>query len=123
MLFRRQFVLAGFALTASTALADGLECRAIFRSVDQNGRVIEMIESIPVLQRFGVMTQYAIDHQGRHFHVSDDGGQTYLVQIVQPPDYTRGIVTRAAPDARGTLNVAEVNGHDVYKVECKKRER
>lgn len=118
MSFLRLSLVAASTLLSSISFAGALECRAIYRTLDENRRSIEQIQMMPVTQRIGTITQYALDHQGRHFHVSDDGGQTYLVQIVQPPDYTRGLVIRASPDAQGRLNASEVIGHTVYKIEC-----
>lgn len=113
-----QLVLAAFGAVAIAA--PDLECKAIYRTVDANDRLVEKVVQMPVVEQFTGYKRYSADHEGRHYTVGNEG-ETALVQIVKPPHYTHGLVMRAAPDAQGRLNLAEVEGRTVYKIECNRK--
>lgn len=113
-----QMMLATFGVVAIAA--PDLECKAIYRTVDATDRLVENNVPMPMVEQAGTFKRFSVDHQGRHYSVGFEG-DTALVQIVKPPNYTHGLVMRAAPDAQGRLNLAEVEGYTVYKIECTRR--
>ncbi|MBX3041144.1 MAG: hypothetical protein KF789_10615 [Bdellovibrionaceae bacterium] len=113
------FLTLTFAAAAAVATPD-ISCKAIYRTVE-NDRLIETVAAMPLADRTPGHERFSVDHEGRHFSVLLEGTTSALVQIVQPPNYTQGLVMRASPDAQGRLNLAEVLGYTVYKIECLKK--
>lgn len=115
-------ILLFLALVLSTTVVSArtLDCTAIYRTVIGRNSIEKAVE-MPVTLELNGLVQYSIDFEGRHFSVSEEAGQSHLVQITQPPDYTIGMVLRASPDSSGRLHLAEVNGFTVHKIECRQR--
>lgn len=99
--------------------SEALSCRAIFRTIIGN-QSVERSTEMPITLRLSGVSHHSIDFEGRHFFVAEEG-HTHLVQIVQPPHYTKGLVMRANPDHAGRLNLSEVDGNTLYKIECARK--
>ena len=110
-------------ISAQTALAGtgSLDCKAIFRTIDQsNGRTIEKIEPLKEVFNGADTFKYEVDLEGRAFSVLEQKDNSLLGQITQGPEYTKGVVNRGMPDTNGKFNLSDVNGFVVYRLECNK---
>ena len=114
--------MLALALSATIAQAASLECKAIFRELDSKGKEIEETAAMPVTFSLNGAVKYERDMAGKYYSVNTNGGGTFLMQIVAAPDYVKGSVFRGAPDREGRLNLAEVDGTRVHKIECRARD-
>jgi hypothetical protein len=112
--------LALFLTPAQAAPFSGtLQCQAIYRTLDAQGKGIEETAPMPVTFNQGGVVKYSASLEGRYFVLTEDGQDPSLLgQIVEEPDYHKGLVSRGNPDAQGRFTLSSVDGVTVYRLEC-----
>lgn len=115
-------LLSVLATAAVLATETGsLECKAVYRKTDPNtGRTTENVVNMPINYAAGGVIKYEADLEGRAFSLMEEKGSSFLGQITQGPDYTKGVVSRGLTDESGRFNLTDVDGFTVYRMECKK---
>jgi hypothetical protein len=124
-----KIVLTAAALfTASSALAE-LNCKATYRKVTTQNKVTENVVPLAMTMDQNGMQKFEADlEQGLYMSATymKDSNEVMLA-ITQAPDYTNGVITRAAlSDGRASLGqtVMETEKGErtgnllVYRVEC-----
>ena len=99
--------------------ASTYDCSAIYETIDANQKSIEEQAPMPKSFEDADSIRYEADLEGKSFSVVlDKASLDALIQITTAPDYTKGSVTHAHPDAQGRISLAEVNGVTVHKIVC-----
>jgi hypothetical protein len=110
-------LLAPIAHAADTG---SLECKAIYRTTDAQNHTTEKAADMGITFALGGTIKYEADLEGKHFSMMEEKGSSMLAQITTAPDYMKGVVSRAEPDSSGRINLTEVNGYTIYRMECHK---
>jgi hypothetical protein len=112
-------IVLALGLIASIAqAAPSVECKAIYRTLDEKRRSIEKEVPMPVVTTAGTLKKYSADLEGRHFSLIAEE-DTLLAQITVAPEYTKGIVSRGLFDKQGSFNLTDVIGPTIYRIECR----
>lgn len=97
-----------------------LNCRAIYRTLDDNQKSIEETSDLKLAFGGAGANRYETELQGKFFSVVADASNDLLVQITTAPNYTKGSVSKGQLDSNGRFSLAEVNGPTVHRLECRK---
>ncbi len=105
------FALPAFAETPS------LECRAIYRTLNERQQSVEEVAPLVLVSDFRGQRKYEAEVRGKAFFLTEEKGDLFG-QIVAGPEYTKGTVFRGAADSSGRFTATEVVGTTVYRLEC-----
>lgn len=96
-----------------------LNCRAIYRTLDENQKGTEESVELKVAFAGAGATRFEAELQGKFFSVVEDKSSDLLVQITAAPNYTNGVVSKGRLDGQGRYSLSQVNGVTVHRLECR----
>lgn len=112
-------ILLSLLFSLHAAAAPKLSCTATYRTLDKNQQSVVKTISMEVVAPAPGYTRHEASLEGKYLSVLEEpGSDDALTQITHEPDYTRGSVTRSAPDSRGMISLSEVVGATVHRIEC-----
>jgi hypothetical protein len=103
-----------------------MNCKAIFRTLDEKNDSVERVVAIPVTRVFGNLVKHETDFEGKFFSLSEENGDLFAQITTEPStnakggnsEYSKGTVVRGAADRSGRFTATEVNGFTIHRLEC-----
>jgi hypothetical protein len=109
---------SGFAKTENTQT---VSCQAEHFRVTAKG--LETLEKKPLRMDFDTngMVSLSVEFGGRAFVLSGDMKKgDFLITQALAPDYTSGLNATGAFNSLGRMQISQIQGNEVFKLECKR---